>query len=59
LIRVPGIGPKSAGRIVKSRKEEEITKWSELSKLGVVLKRARTFLKVNGWKHSTLDRWSS
>ncbi len=59
LIRVPGIGPKSARRILKSREEEKITKWSELSKLGVVIKRARTFLEVNGWKHSTLDRWSS
>ncbi|MFW6048029.1 MAG: helix-hairpin-helix domain-containing protein, partial [Candidatus Natronoplasma sp.] len=59
LIRVPGIGPKSAGRIVKARKKGEITKWSELSKFGVVLKRAKTFLEVNGWKHSTLDRWSS
>ncbi len=59
LLRVPGIGPKSARRIVKSREKEEINKWSDLSKLGVVLKRARTFLKVNGWTHSTLDRWSS
>ncbi len=57
LIRVPGIGPKSAGRIVKMRKHEKITKRRKLSKLGVVMKRARPFLKLNGWKDTTLDRW--
>ncbi len=59
LIRVPGIGPKSATRIVKSREKEKISKRRELDKLGVVLKRARPFLELNGWKDTTLDRWSS
>ncbi len=57
LLRVPGIGPKSASRIVKARQEEKITKRRELAKFGVVLKRARPFLKLNGWKDTTLDRW--
>ncbi|MFO8110227.1 MAG: radical SAM protein [Thermoplasmata archaeon] len=57
LIRVPGIGPKGASRIVKARKEKKITKRRELAKFGVVLKRARPFLKLNGWEDATLDRW--
>ncbi len=57
LLRVPGIGPKRASRIVRARKEKEIIKRRELAKFGVVLKRARPFLKLNGWKDTTLDRW--
>ncbi len=57
LLRVPGIGPKSAGRIVKKRKREPIKKRRELAKMGVVLKRANPFLEVNGWTDTTMDRW--
>lgn len=59
LLRVPGIGPKSAYRIVNYRKKDEIKKRSELMDFGVVMKRARPFLKINGWKDTTLDRWLS
>jgi len=57
LIRVPGIGPKSASRIVMMRKREKIIKREQLRSLGAVVKRARPFIKLNGWCDSTLDRW--
>ncbi len=57
LLRVPGIGPTSANRIVSRREENPIKKRRELSNLGVVMKRARPFLEVNGWTDTTLERW--
>ena len=47
LLRVPGIGYKSAGRIVKARKMGNLD-FSDLKKMGVVLKRALYFLTCNG-----------
>jgi len=47
LLRVPGIGVRSALRIVKARKTTNL-RVEDLKKIGVVLKRARYFLKVNG-----------
>lgn len=43
LLRVPGIGPTSARRIIIARKESQLTMES-LKKLGVVVKRARYFV---------------
>ncbi len=47
LLRVPGIGPKSAQRIVKSRKTANL-EYSDLKKMGVVLKRAMYFITCSG-----------
>lgn len=47
LLRVPGIGYKSAGRIVKARRLG-ILQFHDLKKLGVVLKRAMYFLTCSG-----------
>lgn len=47
LLRVPGIGYKSANRIVKARKQANLT-FSDLKKIGVVLKRALYFITCNG-----------
>ncbi len=47
LLRVPGIGYKSASRIVKARKMGNLT-FEDLKKMGVVLKRAMYFLTCNG-----------
>lgn len=47
LLRVPGVGVRSALRIVKARRVGKLKK-EDLKKLGVVLKRARYFLKVGG-----------
>ena len=49
LIRVPGIGVKSAMKIIKSRKFRSID-FYDLKKLGIVLKRAQYFITCGG-KH--------
>jgi len=48
LIRVPGIGLKTASKIIRFRKQRRIKKNCELKKLGVILKRALPFIKVDG-----------
>lgn len=48
LIRVPGIGQLSAKRIMGFRKSQMIKKYEQLHNIGVVLKRAKPFIKVNG-----------
>jgi putative DNA modification/repair radical SAM protein len=57
LIRVPGIGPKSARRISLLRKEKRIERMRDLAALGVVVRRAGPFLKIDGKCSTTLDRW--
>lgn len=47
ILRVPGIGVKSALRIVKARKSANLT-FDTLRKIGVVLKRALYFITCNG-----------
>jgi putative DNA modification/repair radical SAM protein len=59
LIRVPGIGPKSAHRILAFRKLNRLTRREDLANLGVGLKRAEPFLEINGWRATTLEMWSS
>lgn len=47
LIRVPGLGIKSAGRIMTARRFAAL-RWEDLAKLGVVMKRARYFILCQG-----------
>ncbi len=47
LLRIPGIGPKSAARIVSARRYGTLT-FDHLKKIGVVLKRAHYFLTCSG-----------
>lgn len=47
LLRVPGIGPKSAKRIVSARRTGRID-FAMLKRFGVVLKRAKYFITCNG-----------
>ena len=47
LLRVPGIGPKSAMRIVNTRRYARLD-FDTLKKIGVVLKRAHYFITCNG-----------
>ena len=47
LLRVPGIGPKSAERIVKARRTGSLS-FEALKKMGVVLKRAHYFILCHG-----------
>ena len=55
LIRVPGIGPRSARRILELQKSgTKIDKRKHLKNIGVVLKRAAPFIKINGYTQKTL-----
>ncbi len=47
LLRIPGIGVKSAGRIIKARRTSRLS-FEDLKKMGVVLKRALYFITCNG-----------
>ena len=50
LLRVPGLGPTAAQRILRQRREHTITRSQELQTMGVVLKRALPFLRFPGHK---------
>jgi len=48
LLKVPGIGPRSASRIVAARRSHRFNDPRELKNTGAVLKRALSFLTING-----------
>ena len=48
LVRVPGIGPKTAQAIVAARKQGPISDFEQLKKLGAQVGRARPYLLLNG-----------
>ncbi len=48
LLQVPGIGPLSARRILEARRAHAFRDLSELRTIGVVVKRARHFLLLDG-----------
>ncbi|HPB67381.1 MAG TPA: putative DNA modification/repair radical SAM protein [Candidatus Omnitrophota bacterium] len=50
LVRIPGVGVRSAARIMAVRKVKKI-RFEDLKKLRVVLKRAQYFILVNGRYH--------
>ena len=47
ILRVPGIGPKSAQRIIRARRMGSVG-FEDLKRMGVVLKRALYFITCNG-----------
>ena len=53
LLRVPGIGPVSARRIVSARRVSHL-RYEDLSRLGVVLRRAQFFITCGGRMRSGL-----
>ncbi len=56
LLRVPGIGKISARRIIQSRKlGKNFLKLEELKNIGVVIKRAEPFIKLNKNYQATLE----
>ncbi|MBT7903746.1 putative DNA modification/repair radical SAM protein [Candidatus Woesearchaeota archaeon] len=55
LLRIPGIGPTCTQRIMSMQdKGAKIQKKSQLKSIGVVLKRAEPFLRINGISQRTL-----
>ncbi len=48
LLRTPGIGPISADRIMRHRRQFMISSWKDLSTMGVVRKKARGFVVMPG-----------
>jgi len=55
LIRVPGIGPRSAMRLCDlQKKKTRIKKFQQLHSIGVVLKRAKPFIEVDGKRQKML-----
>lgn len=48
LIKIPGIGLKTAEKILAVRKNRKIKKYEELHKLGIAVNRAKPYIKING-----------
>ena len=48
LLRVPGIGPTSAERIIMQRQRHSIDTWRDLQTMGIVRKRASPFVTFSG-----------
>ncbi|MHA1310439.1 MAG: putative DNA modification/repair radical SAM protein [Candidatus Helarchaeota archaeon] len=61
LLKVPGIGPLSAKRIYRFIKDgkNKITSFVQLKNMGVIIKRAKPFILVNGKRQSSLDEYFS
>ena len=57
LLRVPGIGPRSARRIVEERQAATFRSLTDLRKLGVVTNRAAGFITLGGRRVQT-SRWT-
>ena len=53
LLRIPGVGPKSAQRIVSTRRQHSIDAWRDLQAMGVVRKRAWPFIVFSGYRPPT------
>ena len=47
LLKIPGIGPKSAKKIISSRKYFKI-EFKDLKKMGISMKKAKYFILCNG-----------
>ena len=48
LLRVPGIGPKSARKILEVSRQYRITSPMELKNMGIILKRCQKFITISG-----------
>jgi predicted DNA-binding helix-hairpin-helix protein len=58
LLRVPGIGEVSSRRIINLRKiNKKIESYRDLQRLGVVIKRAKSFITVKGQRQTSLKEF--
>jgi predicted DNA-binding helix-hairpin-helix protein len=53
LLRVPGIGPKGAEVLLKTRRESPLKELSQLKKLGIIAERAAPYILLNGKRPAT------
>lgn len=56
LIRIPGIGPISAQKILKARKTQKIKDINDLKKLGIQIERCKNFILINGKSPSSSEK---
>ncbi|HOL39923.1 MAG TPA: putative DNA modification/repair radical SAM protein [Dictyoglomaceae bacterium] len=56
LLRIPGIGPQSAKKILKVREENSIKDIKDLKKLGINSERCKDFILINGKSPSFSSR---
>lgn len=54
LLRIPGLGVKSAERIIRERKNAELS-YDSLKKMKTVLKRAKYFITIKGKYYGNID----
>lgn len=57
LIRIPGIGLVTAQRILAKRKQQKISTYTELKKIGANTKRAAPYIEIKGKKQLTLTNY--
>jgi len=58
LLRVPGIGPISAKRIINLRAQKiSFNRRQDLKSIGIILKRADPYLKINGNSQTTIQHF--
>ena len=55
LIRVPGIGTRSAHKIISFRHKNPFSSYHQLKEIGVVVNRAEKYITINGEIQSNLD----
>lgn len=59
LIRIPGIGPETARRIVEARiSHEKITRYEQLHNFGAFIDRAKPFILVDGKRQAMLSEFA-
>jgi putative DNA modification/repair radical SAM protein len=58
LLQVPGIGETSSRRIINLRKvNRKISNYKDLQRLGVVIKRAKSFITINGQRQTRIKEF--
>ncbi len=53
LLRVPGIGTKTVGRILTTRRHRSL-RYEDLARMGASMKKARAFVTLGGWSPGAL-----
>lgn len=56
LLRVPGLGPKGAGAVLRARRVHRLTDVSQLKSLGILAERAAPYITLNGHRPALQKR---